>query len=163
MLRRLLYWITDRLPARVINGDDGSPYLERYYVGALFGLRAYIHRFVASDPDRGIHSHPWQRSLSFVLVGGYKEIRINGERRLRPGQINYIRGDDFHRVILEKNTEAWTLFIHGKRVKGWGFLRNGAYTPAAVTKDDNKFHNWHLTAQSGRVVRASINQSTNQE
>ena len=83
MLRRLLYWLTDRLPARIINGDDGSPYLERYYVGTFFGLRAYIHRFVASDPDRGTHSHPWQRSLSLVLVGGHKEIRINGERRLR--------------------------------------------------------------------------------
>lgn len=163
MLRRLLYWITDRLPARIINGDDGSPYLERYYLCSIRGLRAYVHRFVASDPDRGVHDHPWDRAASIVLVGGYTELRHDKRRRVRPWQINYIRGNDFHRVLLEEGQEAWSLFIHGKRIKGWGFFRDGVYTPVAVTKDGNKFHDWHLTAHTGRVVRAAINQVTNQE
>ena len=163
MLRRLLYWMTDRLPARFINSDDGNPYLERYYLGSFLGLRAYIHRFVASDPDRGLHDHPWNRSVSLLLVGGYREIRHNGERHLRPGQLNYIRGNDFHRVLLEQGAETWSLFIHGKRVKGWGFNRHGVYIPAAITKDDNKFHDWRLTAQKGRVLRATRNLTINQE
>ncbi len=156
MIRRFLYWLTSKLRMRVINGDHGEPYLERYYLCGLFGVRAYIHRFVASDPDRGQHDHPWGWSMSLVLVGGYREVRSGAMRRLWPGEINFIRGKDFHRVLLDDGEEAWTLFIHGPRVKGWGFLRDGVYRPVTASKDDNPCQAWWKTAPRGRELRLDL-------
>ena len=68
--------ISDRLPCRFIDGPKGEPYLERYYLIGLFGWHAYLHRFVDSDPDRGLHDHPWGRAVSLVLSGAYREIRF---------------------------------------------------------------------------------------
>lgn len=152
-MKRFLYWLTGKLPAKFIFGDDGEPYLERYFLFYFLGVKAYIHRFVASDPDRGLHDHPWGRSLSLVLVGRYREIRLNATRWLRPGRINFIRGTDFHRVILKLGEEAWTLFIHGKRAKGWGFLRNGRYIPVARDKTHEPSGQWWIKAPSGRDLR----------
>ncbi len=138
MLEKILIRITDRLPCRLIDGPGGEPYLERYYLFGLFGWHGYLHRFVDSDPDRGLHDHPWGRALSLVLTGGYREIRYADpgretmqERRIRPGRLNRLRGEDFHRVVLEQGRPAWTLFMHGPRCKGWGFRRNGQYTEMA--------------------------------
>lgn len=160
MIRRFLFWLTGRLPARAIDGDDGEPYLERYFLFDFLGVKAYIHRFVASDPDRGLHDHPWGRSLSLVLVGGYREVRRRGTqaarcRSLEPWRLNYIRGSDFHRIVLDPGEEAWTLFLHGARTKGWGFLINGAYRPHACDKDDYPQRAWWTTAPSGRELRAT--------
>lgn len=161
---RFLLWLTARLPAREIKGDQGQPYLERYSLCGLFGWRCYIHRFLASDPDRGLHDHPWGRSCSLILSGGYREARFGKRsrrfgrrpvivRRLIRGQINIIRGDDFHRILLDDGAEAWTLFLHGPRIKGWGFLRNGQYRPFAKTADDYPSAQWWKTAPRGRVLR----------
>lgn len=162
-MKRILLWTTARLPAREICGDHGEPYLERYYLFSLFGWRAYIHRFLASDPDRGLHDHPWGRSVSLMLAGGYFEqrilphefcgVRLVGLRLLSPGGFNVIRGDDFHRILLGPGQEAWTLFVHGPRVKGWGFLRDGVYSAFATDKDDYPQQKWWKTAQSGRELR----------
>ena len=153
-MRNFLYWLTNRLRAREISGDNGDPYLERYFLFSLFGIRAYIHRFVASDPDRGLHDHPWDRSVSLVLAGGYSEVRPGAMRRLWPGDINVIRGEDYHRILLDEGAESWTLFIHGRRTKGWGFLREGAYMPVSQNKDDYPAMGWWTTAPLGRVLRA---------
>jgi NTP pyrophosphatase (non-canonical NTP hydrolase) len=155
MIRKFLYWLTGKLPARTINGDQGEPYLERYFLFRFFGLQAYIHRFVASDPDRGLHDHPWDWSASLILVGGYREIRAGLlPRNLRPGRLNIIRGDDFHRIVLAPGREAWTLFIHGRRTKGWGFWREGQYLPHAAGKDDYPARTWWKEAARGRELRA---------
>ncbi len=159
MIRAFLYWLTGKLPARVIDGDHGEPYLERYFLCSFLGATVYIHRFVASDPDRGLHDHPWGRSLSLVLVGGYREVRRSGAkaarcRTLNPWQLNYIRGTDFHRIVLDPGEEAWTLFMHGKRTKGWGFLRNGKYLAHTHDKDDYPLRQWWATAPTGRALRA---------
>ncbi len=133
---RLLRRIARHLPARQICGPEGEPYLIRYFVARipLLGIGIYLHRFVASDPDRGLHDHPWSWAFSYVLAGFYLERRlrasdmdsgamtiVDGFRRA--GRFNFIRGDDFHRVLLPRNSEAWTIFIHGRRIKGWGFVR----------------------------------------
>lgn len=152
-MKRFLYWLTGKLPARAISGDRGEPYLERYFLFRLLGLQVYIHRFVASDPDRGLHDHPWGWSLSLLLVGEYREIRDGMVRRLMPGFFNLIRGKDFHRILLDDGKESWTLFIHGPRVKGWGFLRDGKYRPFAVHKDDYPSRSWWKTAPRGRELR----------
>ena len=41
--------------------SDGLPVLERYHVFEFSprGPGICFHRFVSSDPDRGLHDHPW--------------------------------------------------------------------------------------------------------
>lgn len=160
-----LYALTARLRCRLINrhGPKGPErYLERYHLAELFGgaVTAYLHRFVAEDADEWVHDHPWRWSLAIVLTGGYVEERliwfdpltgwaarwrrIGGWRRL-----NLIRGGDFHR-ITKSQPETWTLFIHGPRVKGWGFLSSiekGAvyHQPHDVAKSAG----WAATAPLG--------------
>ena len=163
MLQSLLFRLTNRLPCRIIDGPDGEPYLERYYLFGIFGWHGYVHRFVGSDPDRGLHDHPWNRAFSLILRGGYNELRFadpgNTEqvsRCFRAGRINRLRGDDFHRVLLEPGEQAWTLFCHGPRVKGWGFLIDGDYVAFAKDGDDFRHRDWWRTAPSGREVRAAL-------
>lgn len=144
-MRRLLLALSARLPCRLIKDGD-TPYLERYYVGSPFGLRIYLHRFVNSDPDRGMHDHPWQWALSIILHGWYYEER----RDTPPGlprvvrRLNWLRGDTFHRVLLPRQwcstfegadrltdeelqalpAESWSLFVHRVgHAKPWGFFR----------------------------------------
>ena len=120
MIRRLLYAISGRLPCRIINDGD-RPYLERYYVGRAFGWTFYLHRFVASDPERGLHDHPWNRAYSFVLAGKYLEVTRMGSRWVR--WFNCLNGESFHRVMVLDGANVWTLFCHGPYVKPWGFMR----------------------------------------
>lgn len=135
-MRKLLYWLSGRLPCRLINDGD-RPYLERYYVGRLFGWTFYLHRFVASDPARGLHDHPWDRAWSLILSGWYFEETRAGLRKVR--WFNRLTGDTFHRVVLpceldgkryenetcstHKAVPCWTLFAHGPYTKRWGFLK----------------------------------------
>lgn len=137
MRRRFLYWLTGFLPCRLIKVGD-QPYLERYYVGRLFGVTFYLHRFISADGDRDVHNHPWRLSAALVLAGGYREERVtqitpdgwhSKERDLYLPKINIITGSRFHR-IMETQPETWTLFMHGKRIststKAWGFLQKTA-------------------------------------
>ena len=175
-IETLLLRLTDRLPCRLIHGEHGEPYLERYYVAGLFGWHLYLHRFVDSDPDRGLHDHPWRRAASLVLSGGYDELRLVQrpgpgadeagvttphirKRCVRPWRLNLLRGSDYHRVVLRDGRPAWTLFVHGPRVKGWGFLRGGRYRAMAHTAAEFRHRDWWLTAPSGRVVRAALGRS----
>jgi len=168
LLERLLLSITARLPCRFIDGEHGEPYLERYYLFGAFGWHAYLHRFVDSDPDRGLHDHPWGRALSLVLTGGYDEIRgIPGgpgetqteapamARTLGPGRVNLLRGADFHRVVLRQGRPAWTLFVHGPRIKGWGFVQNGVYRPMARDAAELRHRDWWKAAPTGAQARAA--------
>ncbi len=161
MLERLLYRLTARLPCRFIDGEQGEPYLERYYVFGGFGWHAYLHRFVDSDPDRGLHDHPWRLAVSLVLTGGYDEQRpSNGDfdrvlvRRIRPFRLNFLRGEDFHRVVLRDGRPAWTLFIHGPRVKGWGFMQAGKLRRMARDASEFQHRDWWKKAPNGSAMRA---------
>ena len=138
MINRLLYRLTASMPARLIK-LDGRPYLERYYVGRLFGVTFYLHRFVSSDSERELHNHPWTWARALVLCGGYDEEAVTDLsanavdgcvttlRRVRLW--NRINGNHFHRIVAV-SPGTWTLFFHGPRavlpgdwMKGWGFLR----------------------------------------
>jgi hypothetical protein len=170
-IESLLLRITDRLPCRIIDGEQGEPYLERYYLAGLFGWHVYLHRFVDSDPDRGLHDHPWGRAASLVLTGGYDELRLarpprpgmavtdvaklpTRTRHVRPWRLNLLRGSDYHRVVLRDGRPAWTLFVHGPRVKGWRFLRAGSVKTMARDAADFRHRDWWLTAPRGQAVRA---------
>ena len=130
MIRRLLFKLSGRLPCRLID-IEGRPYLERYYLGRVRGVTFYLHRFVQGDGDRNVHDHPWDWSLGWVLAGGYDEERLTGfdpgsgwqhkRRRVRWWRPNFIGRRTFHR-IADPRPETWTLFIHGRKTKGWGFL-----------------------------------------
>lgn len=141
MINRLLYWIAGHRPCRIIS-DDGRPYLERYYLFTLLGVRFYLHRFVGSDPARGLHDHPWPWAGSIVLSGWYwEELRgteqhavtralaelhgTTGIVRRRVRWFNWLTGDSFHRVVLpDGDRPCWTLFFHrAAYTKPWGFLR----------------------------------------
>lgn len=130
MLRKLLFNFTAKLPCRVI-GINGRPYLERYYVGKFLGLTFYLHRFLNGDGDREVHDHPWRMSISLILIGSYLEERLLyfmpcgwacRMRQMRPGKFNIITCHTFHR-ITKPSPETWTLFMHTRRIKGWGFLQ----------------------------------------
>lgn len=115
-------------PATIFDGD-GAPKLHRRYLlgtGKTFGV--FLHHFVGSDEPDVFHDHPWTWGVSLVLRGGYVEERCDRtggslvRRVLRPGRLNVLRPGDFHRVELRGGRPAWTLFVHGPKVRRWGFL-----------------------------------------
>lgn len=168
MIRQLLMAWSARLPAREILREGTQPYLERYYVGQLFGWTFYLHRFLAGDDGEHVHDHPWWLSWSLILSGRYFETRvrsIDGDgvrirmRRVRPGMINVIRGTAFHRIDLPAGAEVWTLFAHGRRTRRWGFLR-WLQEPEGLLIDyqlhperSPEEQRWHETAPTGAELR----------
>ena len=151
----------------IYDGDGKSPYLSRYYItnrptmpdgsdpfnllgdpkeGAVWrtaNVSAYLHHFHRGDMDRELHNHPWAWGLSLILVGGYREERRVGDRVvsriLKPGMLNWVGHDDFHRVdLLEK--DAWTLFIVGRKVSSWGFWdrQTGGFKPWRQFLEDKR-------------------------
>ncbi len=144
MISLLLFKLSAFCRCRIINGPDEKPYLERYHLLRLpFGYRVYLHRFVASDPGRGLHNHPWNHAISWVISGSYEEIRMRGpredhrlqSRRLGAGSFNLIGGRVFHRINIKPQSECWSLFIHGPTAKDWGFLRGGDYVRHELVVD----------------------------
>jgi hypothetical protein len=124
---KLLWRITSNLPLRVIN-DGECPYLERYFVLHLLGWRVYVHRFVASDPDRGLHDHPWEIAVSLLVAGRYVEQRRWGTRLRKSWSVATLDGDTFHRVLIpyveSTSHGTWSVFAHRAAVvKPWGFLQ----------------------------------------
>ena len=121
LARRACYRWQSRLPTRHIS-HRGAPYLERSYVATVFGIRIYLHRFVACDED-GLHDHPFRHSLSLILAGWYWEDLWAGRGRRR--WFNYIGPNKLHRVVLPEaaGADVWTLFFHTPRVKAWGILQ----------------------------------------
>ncbi len=134
MIEWLLKKLVVRLPSRTITSPDGRPYLTRWYLwprgprttddketpSAPFAI--FIHFFHRSDEDRDQHNHPWAKSFALILKGGYVEERGDTVRTFRPGSINIIRKDDYHRVdLLDPQHGSWSLFVAGKNVGSWGF------------------------------------------
>jgi len=171
MVHKLLYFLTGFLKCRVID-CDGKPYLERYYVGTWFGKRYFIHRFMSSDPDRGLHDHPWRWAKSYILAGGYNELVLKDDmivtKKRRAPEINKFDGRVFHRVLLpdENAGKTWTLFVHGPREKSWGFLEytyddinqqiiDSKYRDVVTKEERKKNENWWKKpdAKTGREVR----------
>lgn len=127
LARRLCEAIAARLPVRVIDGGDGSPYLSKHALlrGVHGGWHLHLHRFHRGDEDTALHNHPWP-CASLILVGGYREERLRDDGAIvtherRPGAINLIGADTFHRVDLIDG-ECWTIFLNAPVVQEWGFL-----------------------------------------
>ena len=172
-MNRFLFSISAYLRCRVIRGPDQEPYLERYHLLRLpFGIHIYLHRFVASDPGRALHNHPWRGALSLVLSGHYHETRLDGgdqnhqlyKRMIRAGHINFISGRTYHRINLDPGQEVWTLFIHSASHRTWGFLhtteRQFSYTDHNQALANPSHPLWWKSALRPRQhpdIRSAIN------
>jgi len=133
MIRHFLNWLVLRLAVRLIRNEEGRTYLLR---ARLWGWMpgddrkawsGYLHRFMLPDSDRALHNHPWRWSFSLVLAGGYEEERLDKTgkvitRRVRPGMLNFLGRNSFHRVTELHGKETWSLFIAGPKFSSWGFL-----------------------------------------
>ena len=170
MLNNLLYKLSGYLKVKMIKGELGQPYLERYMLfrwGKDGENTLFLHRFLDSDSDQGVHDHPWD-SKSFILCGGYNEERMIEEngvktmivRDIKPLSFNTILKTDFHRIILKEKIPVWTIFYHGPRVKKWGFnrciianegeIKSIDYTP--FNDVSNPLERWEDTAPYGQDV-----------
>jgi hypothetical protein len=135
---------------------QGRVYLRRYAIAGHLtgegqkGLRAYLpnlylHQMINPDLDPCLHDHPWPWAVSFVALGGYREVRrydlfVNGPgRTLNAPALNFLRGDTFHRIagldkpegcpwcwrkgsasgcpyaVSGRGEGVWTLFLAGPR------------------------------------------------
>lgn len=168
LMNKILYWLSGYLKCKLIKGDQNQPYLERYMI-ARWGKNGqhtiFLHRFLDSDSDKGIHDHPWD-SKSFIITGGYNERRLIKDKEIekivlrdvKPLTFNTIKKNDFHQIVLKEKTPAWTLFYHGPRVKHWGFqyydilpdnkIMKSQFVPYNdLTKAEDK---WELAALFGK-------------
>ena len=132
MLLRLL----ERLGRKriVLDRVENEPYLERYYLflreRERFPFNVFLHKFLKSDPD-DVHDHPWPYA-TLILKGGYWEWiphfdtvgRKTGEYQVwrGPGHFRISKANSFHRIELDPDITAWTLFMPGPKQRDWGFL-----------------------------------------
>lgn len=116
---------TRTMPMKTIqvNGED---YLERYYIGERNGVQEWLHRFLRSDSERHLHSHPWDAD-STILCGWYEEqVRLDSgyvfTATRYPGDIVTITTDRVHRIVdAEPNT--WThMRVYAGREPTWHFI-----------------------------------------
>ncbi len=118
----------------VMDRQDNAPYLERYYVFLKdrkhFPFNVFIHKFLKSDPD-DVHDHPWPYA-TLILKGGYYEwtpvFDVEGKKitetcRWRgPGHFRICSATSYHRIELDPNITAWTMFMPGPQKREWGFF-----------------------------------------
>jgi hypothetical protein len=132
----MLLKLLDRLGRKRIVMDrvENEPYLERYYLflreREQFPFNVFLHKFLKSDPD-DVHDHPWPYA-TLILKGGYWEWiphfdtvgRKTGEYQVwrGPGHFRISKANSFHRIELDPDITAWTLFMPGRKCRDWGFL-----------------------------------------
>lgn len=137
--------IEARYGGTVIPFSLKNPYLMRVYLcpertSSHEGSREYLHFFFRGDGDRDYHNHPWRRGRSIVLTHGYLDHRlIRGDgpnarsagivtKAYRPGDINILEREDYHRVdLLEPELGCWTFFVSTDRLHSsdgtdWDFI-----------------------------------------
>lgn len=123
--------LLDRLGRKRIVYDrlDDEPYLERYYVFIKerkhFPFNIFLHKFLKSDPD-DLHDHPWGYA-TLILKGGYWEHTPDGKFWRGPGHFRMCKSNNIHRIELDPDVQAWTLFMPGPQRKDWGFIKDGKW------------------------------------
>lgn len=128
-------WLEQHDRKRIImDRVSEEPYLERYYIflkdRTRFPFNVFIHKFLKSDPD-DVHDHPWPY-FTLILSGGYwewipqfnsKGQKITEMAKWRgAGHFRICKAISYHRIELDPNITAWTLFIPGPQKREWGFL-----------------------------------------
>jgi hypothetical protein len=125
----------------ILDRDSNEPYLVRYYVflkeRKWFPFNIFVHKFLKSDPD-DLHDHPWPYA-TLILKGGYYEwipkFNQQGEKLAEvavwrgPGHFRVCSADSLHRIELDPNVTAWTLFMPGPHTRQWGFTTRNGWVP----------------------------------
>ena len=123
----------------VMDRQSDEPYLERYYLFLKdrdrFPFNVFLHKFLKGDPD-DVHDHPWPYA-TLILKGGYYEwlpqFDSKGNKIAEmcvwrgPGSFRVCRANSYHRIELDPNVTAWTLFMPGPKKRDWGFLVNNKW------------------------------------
>lgn len=117
----------------IMDRASQEPYLERYYVflkdRTWFPFNVFIHKFLKSDPD-DVHDHPWPYA-TLIIKGGYYEWTPIFDKDTMIGEMCTWRGlghfrvcksTSYHRIELDPNVTAWTMFMPGPQKREWGFL-----------------------------------------
>jgi len=135
MIQKFLKWLDAIGRKRVVmDRTSDEPYLERYYLFLKerenFPFNVFLHKFLKSDPD-DVHDHPWPYA-TLILKGGYYEwipqFNNKGQKISElqvwrgPGHFRICGANSFHRIELDPNVTAWTLFMPGAKQRDWGFL-----------------------------------------
>lgn len=136
MLTFLTEWLDERGSSRMIRRADRETkvehdYLKRFYIFKCPVFSIFIHQFWASDPDHP-HDHPWN-NITWILKGGYWEYSADGNVEYRgKGFKRYRNAELFHRLAIGEHAagQAWTLFLHFKRRRDWGFMAPEGWLPA---------------------------------
>lgn len=144
-------WILNKIPNKIIVNCDRKPYLRRWYLIHWKFFSLFLHRFFRSDEERALHDHPWSFITFILWRGyiehqekshpcpicnsryqtvpshkcpnchGSKFFTIQSTHRRWPLTIHYRPATHRHRVELVDGKPAWTLIIHFKRIREWGF------------------------------------------
>ena len=132
----MLLKLLDRLGRKRIVMDrvENEPYLERYYLflreRERFPFNIFLHKFLKSDPD-DVHDHPWPYATLVLKGGNWEWIphfdtvgRKTGEYQVwrGPGHFRVSSANSYHRIELDPDITAWTLFMPGPKQRDWGFL-----------------------------------------
>ena len=106
-----------------------KPYLVRYYLflkdRKWFPFNVFLHKFLQGDPDE-LHDHPWPY-FTLILRGGYWETTPKGKFWRGPGHMRISGPKSLHRVELEPDVHAWSLFVPGPKLREWGFIVDGKW------------------------------------
>lgn len=126
---------------------DGVPYLHRWHMiprrlGPNVG-NWYFHIQVADDPERPLHTHPWD-NMSVILAGGYEEhLQVkppHGDVEVfqrRPGDTIFRTAEQAHRLFLPSGTDyTMTLFSTGPKRADWGFWRGDEFIDQATVVEE---------------------------
>lgn len=127
---KFLSWLEKLGRKRVImDRYENEPYLTRYYLflkdRKWFPFNVFLHNFHKGDLD-DLHDHPWPY-FTLILRGGYWEHTVSGKHWRSPGHFRINTPRSLHRIELEPNTDVWTLFIPGPKLREWGFIRKGEW------------------------------------
>jgi hypothetical protein len=128
-------WLEKHDRKRIImDRTSEEPLLTRYYIflkdRTKFPFNVFIHKFHKSDPD-DVHDHPWPYA-TLILKGGYYEWTpvFDGEGKKiaetcswrGAGHFRICSANSYHRIELDPNITAWTMFMPGPQKREWGFL-----------------------------------------
>jgi len=126
----------------VLDDRDPRPLFARYYIlfnGNLKGeeenqdfskskpINAFVHNLIRSDLD-SFHDHGWD-NWRFVLCGGYWEhTPWAAPKWIGRFSFKRYKAEELHWIEVPEGMNTWTLFIHFKRRRDWGFIdKNGSW------------------------------------
>ena len=123
--------------------ENGKPknYIKRHYILQLPFMTVLLHQFWTSDPD-DLHDHPWS-NIKIRIKGSYYEYDAQGNKFKRDKwYVGYRQAEVFHRIEVDPGMEGkvWSLFVHFKRKRAWGFLKGNKWIPASEYENPVEVH-----------------------